>query len=352
MRGRLGWLGVLAGCVAAGACNDRSPSPTAPMTRPALDGPYRLAGQVSVTLESTTVEGAAVTISFDGAESTAVTDATGQFAFPAVPAGHVSVKVVAPGFLTHYMASDVNASAADLRLDVIRNAVPFDLTFYRNLARNGLGGGNLSELRPWQQNPSVYVRTLTVDTGEMVEPTIVDGLRQVMAESVPELSGNRFQLARFEAGPEARSTENGWIIVVFWAEPPWPEAWVGRSRIGGPSGLLELRYNASTRAPSRNVNSPCESIVRTMQHEMSHAMGFWHTDNNFADLSTPNCAGAGRSERARFHARIAYSRPPGNADIDDDRTTTDLTVRANAAAPTISCGLEVTSPTPRIPAGG
>jgi hypothetical protein len=56
---------------------------------------------------------------------------------------------------------------------------------------------------------------------------------------------------------------------------------------------------------------------------MGHALGFFHTDRSedlmFNTIRT--CEGAA-SKRERLQAAIAYSRPIGNVDPDDDPETT------------------------------
>jgi len=69
-------------------------------------------------------------------------------------------------------------------------------------------------------------------------------------------------------------------------------------------------------------------------------MGFYHTEHRYDDFHTPDCSGANFPEQTLLHARIAYSRPVGSMDIDDDHVTTPLAAWGTApAARYVSCTL-------------
>jgi hypothetical protein len=68
-------------------------------------------------------------------------------------------------------------------------------------------------------------------------------------------------------------------------------------------------------------------------------MGLWHHDQggimdrfvSAASCNTPNFTDA-----ERHHARLLYSRQPGNADLDWDQPTT-LTSTSSGPAPVVTC---------------
>ena len=163
-------------------------------------------------------------------------------------------------------------------------------------------------------SPSVYVRTVTEDTGASVAPETVSGIKRVFENSVPELSGGRFSLAAFEWGRDGRAPETGWIIVAFYHVLPAPySGYTGVASVGGDTGYIKLVDQGV------DPRSPCETAaVGAAEHEIVHSMGFYHTDLTNLDFHSSDCSGVGRPERARFHAKVMYSRPQGNADQDVD----------------------------------
>lgn len=331
---------VLAGLSLAG-CGGSPVAPLEPITPQELSGPLSLAGVVVATVGGDTIAGASVRLTGAG-ESTLQTDAGGGFRFESVRAGLLSATVSAPGFLTRHMAFDVARSRSDLRLDIIRDAPPFNLGFYRYFARNAMGP-SLATLNPWQRAPSFYLRTRTSDTNQPVDPVLVDGIRRIITASVPELSAGKWSVDEFETGEEDRVPIEGWVRIRFLGNPTLGEDIWGMSSIGPTSAnSISVLYNATTLLhASSNARGACASaVLRIMEHEIVHTMGFTHTEDVAKDFLTPDCSGVGRSAEARYHAQIVYARPRGSRDIDRDNSTTSLTSSQSTSDPStrsVSC---------------
>ena len=67
-------------------------------------------------------------------------------------------------------------------------------------------------------------------------------------------------------------------------------------------------------------------------------MGFWHTDGDHVMSPTRarRCSNVTFTSDERVHARIAYLRPPGSVDIDQDPSGVAY-VDAGGPAPLVVC---------------
>lgn len=320
------------------ACSSTPGSPVAPFVFAELSGPHRLEGQVLSTPTRTPLPGATIRLSGSGA-TTLVTDSDGRFVAPSVPSGSIVVEMSAPGHLDRRLYLDVGGSSELLTLDQISQAPPFDLEFYRMFGRNSLGSPSLHTLSPWQASPKFYVRTVTVDEHELVDQETLSATERLIRTSVPELSAGRLVAAEVVFGSEARDREDGWVNIQFVSTPSFmatvlPNAF-GAASLGGPTGWAYVLYSSLTRSPDTYSGACASAVVRVIEHELVHVMGFGHTRNLEQDFWTPDCSGQGRSAIARHHAAIVYSRRPGNRDIDDDRAP--WTVQYVTAPATVTC---------------
>ena len=269
-----------------------------------------------------------------------VTNTNGEFQLSSLPAGNVIYDLSAPNRLSHVSQVNVADARTGVTLDLIPSVEPFSLGFYRQFARDGFDNGQaLRAINPWTMAPSFYIRTVTDDTNETVLPEIIDGIRRVIVNSVPELSAGRFTVPALEIGTEVRAPQNGWVVVSFFNTFPNSNA-IGDATVGGNGGRMRLAYDA----PRRQPITDCDVwVVAVAEHEIVHTMGFYHTGAPFGggsdfDFNSPGCKGTGRRERTRYHAAVMYSRPPGNVDPDYDPLTF-ATARAGARPEpgTVSC---------------
>jgi hypothetical protein len=247
----------------------------------------------------------------------AATGADGRFTLNGVPSsGTGVVTITASGYVFRGVPVTLGVTRTDLRFDLIQDALPFSLEFYRAFVRNQFESQVLEPTARWTRAPSFYLKTTVETTGVVVPDDVVARMRDVIANSVPELSGGAFEMAAFETGTETRPPADGWVTITFY--PELSGGAFGRSSVGGNSGVIELRYGmvSSNFTNPGNCLSPEVSLI---DHEIVHTMGFWHTRNVWVDsFSGPGCPGSGRPEHVRYHAGVLYSRPPGNVDPDID----------------------------------
>ena len=266
------------------------------------------------------------------------TDAQGAFTLTGVPdSGPGGLTVQAPGHLLRGVALQLAPSRNDITVDVIRDAAPFSLFFYRSFVRNALESETLLEIRRWTMNPSFFFVTTVDGSGLTIPSEILQQIQDNFARSVIDLSGGRFQVAAFDAGPETPEPQEGWVIVSF-GSALFGGA-LGRSSVGGNMGTIQLRFDPGLPSNSQTNPHGCSSpVLAIADHEITHTMGFWHTFDVFNDtFSGPGCSGA-RPDYVRYHADLMYSRPRGNRDPDIDPVDLLQSQAPVAAKPTIvSC---------------
>lgn len=266
----------------------------------------------------------------------ASTDSIGRFALDGVPSsGTGIVTITAGGHLFRGVAVTLGTNRTGLTIDLIHDALPFSLEFYRAFVRNQYESREMAPTARWTRAPSFYLQTTVETTGVTVPDDVVARIREVIAKSVPELSGGLYQMAAFEAGPDPRPAADGWVTITFY--PELAGGAFGRSSVGGNSGIIQIRYGTVSTDFSNpgNCLSPEVSIL---DHEITHTMGFWHTRNVFVDsFSGPGCPGSGRPEHVRYHAGVLYSRPVGNVDPDVDPIDSAQTHGSIAARPMVEC---------------
>lgn len=268
-----------------------------------------MTGRVTATNGRQPLGGVAVTL---GA-TTATTDAGGAFS-TSLGLGTVRVTLASAGILARSVMAAVN-SARDLPLDAIALGGGFDPVFYRQFVRNTLEAPTTTEpLRRLTKPPRVYIRTID-EAGIAIEP----GTLAVVQDAIATTAGiwsNGMGVAAIERGTETRVGQTGWLTVT-WPNPVQPDH-CGLSDLGLDGGKIQLNYLRPTcRCPGTQI------YPWLVRHELGHAFGYWHTDNP-ADvmygLAGPGCDGM-PSARERYHAAIAYSRPVGNTDPDNDPTS-------------------------------
>jgi hypothetical protein len=310
------------------------PSTPSIFTPPAESSTASLSGTLVKYGTSTPVAGA--TLIAGG--RIASTDAQGRFSLTSLPASGVAAVTIGPaGFLFRSVPFTLAATRAGLTIDLIEDAPPFSLPFYRALVRNGYESTVLAVTSAWTMSPNFYVNMQVVGTsGQRMTDAIVDEMQRVVTASIPELSGGRIHVGAFERGDIVREQLPGWVNITFFDQLDV----FGRSSVGGNSGSMQIRsFLLSGSNSNTNPNNCFSPEVQVIDHEITHTMGFWHTPDALVDtLSGPGCPGSNRPDYVKYHAALMYSRPPGNRDPDIDPSDAVRSLApVSAMPPEVSC---------------
>lgn len=203
-----------------------------------------------------------------------------------------------------YVTRETWVRSASPTVDLIAEA-GFDLSFYRQLARNTLEG-SMQPLTVRADAPRIYLQTAGLSAAN------VAALEQAARVTVPALTGGRFDVVAWETGPDVRAPQTGWITAELVDEPTG--AACGRGQVGSPTPRIFL--NIAARCASRG-NRVDPSVLA---HEIGHTLGFWHVDMPGA-LMNSNGHVFGSvviTDLERRHAALAYHRQAGNLDVDSD----------------------------------
>ncbi len=216
----------------------------------------------------------------------------------------------------------------DITLDLIREAAPFSMDFYRQLVRGTFDrtDGPWPVLR-WNDAPSFYVKTVD-QNGRPIEPEVLLVVRDALARAVSVYTGGVYSARTIETGTETRGEVSGWINVDFIRDPN-ERRLCGLSYVGRNPGEITL-YNDVCSCGSVKVPGA------TVMHEVGHALGFFHVSDNRSVMypfAPGNCPPGDASQAERHHAAIAYLRPRGNTDPDNDPSNARLLDAADVTGP-------------------
>ena len=318
-----GLLLAAAVSLAVAACGGgSSPAPPTAPTAPTTPAPpavpaytWSIAGQVVETSSRRPVGGAVVAPGWDLAAVTASDDglySLGAIANP--PTTPYRLGVSAPGYVTRETwVRWERGTRNGVTLDVIRDAAPFSMAFYRQFVR---GTYDMPEapyaVFRWVEAPRFYVRTVD-QNGRPIEPEVLTVVLDAIARAVPAFTGGSMGAAAIETGTESRPETDGWINVDIVRDPNERRT-CGRSFVGRNPGVITLINDVC----SCGSNKIPGSLVF---HEVGHALGFFHVDDRNAVMYPfipGNCPSGQLTAAESYHSAIAYSRPRGNVDPDSD----------------------------------
>jgi hypothetical protein len=180
--------------------------------------------------------------------------------------------------------------------------------------RNGFEQpGTLQPLRRWTLSPRIYIQT-TFGANRAVDQSTLDTTADAIVNAVRAWTGGRLGVAEVQRGTETREGVPGWITVI-WTEALGNPA-CGQAQVAADPGWIKLHPRLDG---CRCPGEPGQVGRSVIVHEVGHAMGFWHTDSKAdAMWNTFNSCTAALSPREQLHAALAYARPRGNADPDED----------------------------------
>ena len=313
-------VGAIALVVAA-SCGGGSPSPAAPstpvtpVTPAAPTNTWSVAGRLVETIGRRAIEGAQIAPAWD--LPPAIAGGDGAFQLGAVanpPSTPYKLTVSGSGLITREVwVTWERGARTDVTLDAIRDAAPFSMEYYRQLVRGTYDqpGAPWPVLR-WTTSPKFYVKTVD-QNGRAIEPEVLVVVLDALARAVPAYTGGTLNAAAIETGTGLRPEAEGWINVDI-VRNPNERSICGTALIGANPGTITL-YNDVCSCGSRKIPGA------TVMHEVGHALGFFHVpDRNSVmfPFIPGNCPPGDLSAAEKYHSAIAYSRPRGNREPDND----------------------------------
>jgi len=301
---------IVSALFAAACGSSTSPLTPAPAAVPITPTVITLSGHATATSSRQALGGLAV--DFGGRRTE--TDGAGNFQYQLASNAVARLVLTGSAIVPRSVLVSV-AVSRDLNVDAIALA-GFDLTFYRQLVRNGTETPTgLEPLRRWTENPQFYLRTVD-DAGTALDIQTLDRTEAVIRETVPIWTNRTFP-GSVERGTSTKDGVRGWITIYWQSSHNASGTQCGDSLIGANPGRINLEYAGLCRCAGTEIRP---HVVR---HELGHAMGFWHTDSD-RDTMFPTTAVCDQlpSARERAAAAIAYARPVGNVDPDTDSDRT------------------------------
>ena len=300
---KAGWLAGF-GLVLGSCGGGDGPAPVPPTVPPGSPASASLRGALAKTVDGGPVPGA--TLNAGGV--TARSGADGSFALDLPPGDH-RLTVSGSGIVER--TTTIRAPTSGLELDVIPEGGSWELAFYREIARNGSGGGKLEPLTRWDSEPTFFIDTRPEPTtGAEIPEETIEFVREAIRVTVPLLSGGRYTAERIVATREPPEDMTPGTVVLR-----WNAAEVARfadnadafaKQVGGSENVVVFRHIPETWA---------------VHHEIGHVMGLYHPLDGLrpshmwysGHLAPPHF-----TKWDIFHAQVLYSRPAGNVDVDVD----------------------------------
>jgi hypothetical protein len=285
------------------------PTPVSPTST------WSVAGTIVDTSGRGAIAGAQITPSWELAAVTSGSDGTYSLAaVPNPPTNPYKLTVTSAGFVPRETwVTWERAARTNVTLDIIRDAAPFSMDFYRQLVRGTYDqpGAPWPVLR-WDVAPKFYLKTVD-QNGRPIEPEVLSVVREALHRAVPAYTGGKLNTEVVESGVEVRAEIDGWVNIDIVRDPNEVRT-CGTAFIGRNPSTITL-FNDVCSCGSRKIPGA------TVMHEVGHVLGYFHVsdENSVMYPFIPgNCPPGDLSPSESFHAAIAYSRPRGNTDPDND----------------------------------
>jgi hypothetical protein len=318
-------------CCGGGDGKSSSPSAPTPLPSPTVQT-WTMSGTVSDAVTGTPIGGA--TLSFSGQSPlTAGGDGTWTLNGTGTAATRQAVTLTAPGYIDRDTSVRWETGGRrDVTLTLLPNRAPFSLPYYREFVRNGFEApGSLEPLRRWTASPDFYINTFNPRTSKPLEDAELALVIRAIREAVPQLTGSTLNAGTIETGNGPREPRAGVINVRFEYDPT--SDFCGYAYVAANPGDIMINYDRCA-----NVCGSLKVTPETIAHEVGHAMGFWHTsgDGIMSPSRPRRCANVDFSPQERLHARLSYTRPPGNTDADKDPSSF-LNLTGSMPPPIVYC---------------
>lgn len=321
-------LACVAVCFGIVGCNDDndndndSGSPTEPTGVPSDPGPGNLAGKVTGTMSGSPLAGVTVSVG----NKAAGTDTNGIFQLNNVGEGILAVVISGNSIYTRTAAVNTASQGRSVALDAIERDSTFNLGFYRELARgNHPNERNLYQTHRWVTQPTFYIDTdASVTLDGQISDEQINRVKDVISTVVPVFTGNVYSSDTIRTQAFRRLDfdldipDNAYVI-------SFDDRLVNSSAYGYTETAPDF-VSPTTSTIGKTIIRLLDgeqfytsiTMEEIVAHEMGHGFGFRHTSLLPSVMVPVGAYGGLFSDFDRLHMAVAYHRPAGNMDIDND----------------------------------
>jgi hypothetical protein len=217
---------------------------------------------------------------------------------------HYSLAVSVVSLCACTVAPSPAAPTAIGTVDALMIDRAFDPAFFRAFVQNGYETPDrLEPIRVLRGPLRLYLRTQDA-AGRAIDHGTLDATERTLIESAWIWSGETFGIVEVARGTRTREKVPGWITVKWSSTSLAGQC--GRSTVGIDGGFIELDASGACSCGMRTLVYP-----RLIRHELGHAMGYYHTDDDadvmYGRAITSAACDLLPSDRERRHAWFAHA---------------------------------------------